>query len=153
MPASFVNDLLCGAASDPYITPPAEFALVLNRNKQPINLTKALPHDGLIQSDFINEKMSSIVAHTTSLSLLSDSDTTTTPAWSSCISVVLDERSMRDKTCVVVKTVRRAGREDGVVCVRIPFTLTGCLFGIHTGLGLALDAMVAGADEGGVFRL
>ncbi|KAI3611575.1 hypothetical protein WG66_007768 [Moniliophthora roreri] len=161
MSVQIVIALVQDSASDPSLTS-AEFALIHKRDRLPTFLTDENlgnhPPNYLIQSDFIGESLSSIARYTAQRFQGHHSI-------SSSISIVLDEQSKRDATCIIVKSIltapaggvneRGVGEDDGfeVLHVRIPFALSGCLFGIHTGLGLLMDDMIACADRSGVFRL
>ncbi|KAK1226498.1 hypothetical protein PQX77_010524 [Marasmius sp. AFHP31] len=151
VPTQIINDLILDSASDPYVTPAPEFLFIEKRDPHiPMYLTSEggglLRPDQTIQSDFVGASTSSIASYTATCTLPGES-------FSRCISVVLDERSVRDRTCLVVRCTNTNMKRARVTQVRIPFTLAGCLFGVHTGLGLGMDDMVARMDKNGVFRL
>ncbi|KAJ8077459.1 hypothetical protein PM082_001889 [Marasmius tenuissimus] len=151
VPTRIINDLILDSASDPYITPAPEFLLIEKRDPHiPVSLTSEsegrLRSDRTIQSDFVGASTSSIASYTATCTLPAES-------CSRSISVVLDERSVRDRTCLVVRCTNTDKKKARITQVRIPFTLAGCLFGVHTGLGLVMDDMVAKMDKNGVFRL
>lgn len=137
-----------GSVSDPEVLG-TQFALIRTRDQNPAALRPLTQDDeveaALVSSEFAGATPIELAKFT------AEHFNGEKGEISDYYCVALDKRSAIDSTCVVI----REDDEKGALSVRIPFALTGIVFGMAVGVGLIMEDMIYKAEqtEDGVYRL